>query len=131
MSTIVSNGTVPVWGLTSPQEGSASLLVNSYSQNATSQKYEQPDGNGETQGVIYYAPSMTATLDGAVAADSTATAIAPVASVFTLADINPEVLMSFYRGEEITFTARCDSNTQNRTAGGAMTQSLNFSVYPF
>lgn len=131
MSTIVSYGTVPVWGLTSPQEASNALLVNSYSQNATSQKYEQPDGNGETQGVIYYAPSMTATLDGAVAADSGVTAIAPIANIFTLADINTKILRQFHSVEEATFTAYCDSNTQNRTAGGAMTNSLNFSVFPF
>lgn len=130
MSTIVSKGTVPVWGLSSPQQHEGELLVNSYSQSCTAQKYEQPAGNGETQGVIYYAPSMTATLDGAVAADSSVTAIALIARAFTLADINTIILRDFF-GLEAAFTAYCDSNTQNRTAGGAMTNSLNFSVYPF
>lgn len=128
----LSIGTTPVWGLASEQGFSnIELLVNSYSQTATSQKYEQPNGRGGTIGAVWYAPSLTATIDGAVnnSADDS-TALEEIAAEFTLADLNVGFLNQMYFSTN-PVSAYVDSVTEKRTAGGAMTRSYSLSCYQF
>ena len=132
MSKFRTAGTVPVWGIRS-NYNSLDLLVSSYSQTATSQKYNQPDGNGNTAGVSWYDPQLTATLDGATlpipGTLHPGTAIAELATSLTLADLNTQFLDSFFPSG--TYTAYVDSATETRTAGGAVTRSYSISAYAF
>lgn len=134
MSTIISAGTVPNWGLTSPQGfNSTELLVSSYSQTASAQKYDQTDGDGFNIGTIWYGPTLTATLDGAVARTTfdglQSTAVSKLATELTLSDLNTELLSQFDWGT--TFTAYVENVSDNRTAGGAMTRNYSASIYPY
>lgn len=154
---IVTFGIVPEFGL----EDSGGLLANSYSQQATVQKYEQPNSVSAPRGVIYYGQAMTSTLSGAVPAtngsgssavsqvfsQSTASSVeeavggdfqlyeSPVpflACVMTNANLDTSVLNPWLvDADEPTYTSYCEGANDSRNVGQPHNRDYSMSVYPF
>lgn len=147
---IVTFGTVPEFGM----QDSEGLLANSYSQQATVQKYEQPNSVSAPRGVIYYGQAMTATLSGAVPSeynagpppmesyqqttttvDGSAVYSSPVpflACVMTNANLDTSVLNPWLvDADEPTYTTYCEGSNDSRNVGQPHNRDYSMTVYPF
>lgn len=150
---IVTFGTVPEFGM----QDIEGLLANSYSQQATAQKYEQPNSGGAARGVIYYGQAMTATLSGAVPSKYNASEIGPtpgaaykqittsvsgtsiyssavpfLACVMTNANLDTSALNPWLvDADEPTYTAYCEGVNDSRNVGQPHNRDYSMSVYPF
>lgn len=149
---IVTLGTVPEFGM----QDIENLLANSYSQQSTAQKYEQPNSVGAARGVIYYGQAMTATISGAVPASLvtsssgrysmivadqdaglTDTKIIKndmpfLACVMTNANLDTSVLNPWLvDADEPTYTAYCEGANDSLNVGQPHNRDYSMSVYPF
>lgn len=152
---IVTFGVVPEFGLNDSME---CLLANSYSQQATIQKYEQPNAVSSTRGLIYYGQALSANISGAVPArgwgadssvaytqinsdpdssDQSLTALqvayAPfLCCVMTDANLDTSVLNTWLvDDDEPTYTAYCEAANDSRNVGQPHNRDYSMSVYPF
>lgn len=149
---IVTFGTVPEFGM----QDIENLLANSYSQQATVQKYEQPNSVSAPRGVIYYGQAMTATLSGAVPAsiDFSQTGIYTqivadldqgltgtniiknsfpfLACVMTNANLDTRVLNPWLvDADEPTYTSYCEGANDSLNVGQPHNRDYSMTVYPF
>lgn len=147
---IVTFGTVPEFGM----HDTEGLLANSYSQQGSIQKYEQPNSVSAARGVIYYGQAMTATLSGAVpseynvgystigtysqktsSVDGTSVYSSTVpflACVMTNANLDTSALNPWLvDADEPTYTSYCEGANDSRNVGQPHNRDYSMSVYPF
>lgn len=147
---IVTFGTVPEFGM----QDIEGLLANSYSQQATVQKYEQPNSVGAPRGVIYYGQAMTATISGAVPSEYNAgpppvesykqttssvsgtsvysSTVPFLACVMTNANLDTSALNPWLvDADEPTYTTYCEGANDSLNVGQPHNRDYSMSVYPF
>lgn len=148
---IVTFGTVPEFGM----QDTEGLLANSYSQQGSIQKYEQPNSVSAARGVIYYGQAMTATISGAVpseycvgtllqgdyykqttsSVDGTSIYSSPVpflACVMTNANLDTSALNPWLvDADEPTYTTYCEGSNDSLNVGQPHNRDYSMSVYPF
>ena len=147
---IVTFGTVPEFGM----QDIEGLLANSYSQQATVQKYEQPNSVGAPRGVIFYGQAMTATLSGAVPSEYNAgpppeesykqttssvdgtsiysSTVPFLACVMTNANLDTSALNPWLvDADEPTYTSYCEGANDSLNVGQPHNRDYSISVYPF
>lgn len=153
---IVTFGTVPEFGM----QDIEGLLANSYSQSASTQKYEQPNSAGAARGVIYYGQAMTATISGAAPSlEGTVSYIGPtgekysqkvssidgnsqfslyessvpfLACVMTNANLDTSALNPWLvDADDPTYTAYCEGANDSLNVGQPHNRDYSMSVYPF
>lgn len=149
---IVTFGTVPEFGM----QDTEGLLANSYSQQATVQKYEQPNSVGAPRGVIFYGQAMTATLSGAVPSEYSAgnflqgsypyqqttssvdgtsvysSTVPFLACVMTNANLDTSALNPWLvDADEPTYTTYCEGANDSLNVGQPHNRDYSMTVYPF
>lgn len=147
---IVTFGTVPEFGM----QDTEGLLANSYSQQGSIQKYEQPNSVSAARGVIYYGQAMTATLSGAVPSEYNAgppstepykqittsvtgssvysSTVPFLACVMTNANLDTSALNPWLvDADEPTYTTYCEGANDSLNVGQPHNRDYSMSVYPF
>lgn len=147
---IVTFGIVPEFGM----QDTEGLLANSYSQQGSIQKYEQPNSVSAARGVIYYGQAMTATISGAVPSEYNAgpppeesynqttssvsgtsvysSTVPFLACVMTNANLDTSALNPWLvDADEPTYTSYCEGANDSRSVGQPHTRDYSISVYPF